>query len=171
MKSPVHALFTIFYDKFSFNQVFRSKTPCGFAYRADFCRFLCASHRSWWGGTVAIAAFSPPPAAPAPHSNFSLNRLSLTAVGWFAHKYVGDSAHMPWGNVLQKGRESKGYIAPWTYPVSVRQRKRIRLATVIWVWLHTVRVHGARSGGPLAGRTHDNSAAQPGLHKKRFCDI
>ena len=33
--------FTIYYNKFSFNQVFRSKKPCGFAYRADFCRFLC----------------------------------------------------------------------------------------------------------------------------------
>jgi hypothetical protein len=31
----------IFYDKFSFNQVFRSKTPCGFANRIDFRRFLC----------------------------------------------------------------------------------------------------------------------------------
>jgi hypothetical protein len=47
------------------------------------------------GGTVAIAAFPPPPAVPAPHSSFSLNRLSLTAVGRFAHKFVGSSAHMP----------------------------------------------------------------------------
>jgi hypothetical protein len=30
-------------DKFSFNQVFRSKTSCGFAYRADFLRFLCVT--------------------------------------------------------------------------------------------------------------------------------
>ncbi len=95
LKSPVHALFTIFYDKFSFNQVFGSKTPCSFAYRADLCRFLCASHRSWWEGSVAIAAFPPPPATPTPRSNFCLNRPSLTAVGRFTHRFVGNSAHRP----------------------------------------------------------------------------
>jgi hypothetical protein len=31
---------------------------------------------------------------PTPHPNFSLNRPSLTAVGRFAHKFVGNSAHM-----------------------------------------------------------------------------
>jgi hypothetical protein len=55
-----------YYDKFSFNQVFRSKMPCGFAYRADFLRFLCVSHRYWWGGAVAIATFPPTLAAPTP---------------------------------------------------------------------------------------------------------
>ncbi len=35
------------------------------------------------------------PAAPAPRRNFSLNRPSLTAVGRFAQKFVGNSAHMP----------------------------------------------------------------------------
>jgi hypothetical protein len=33
----------IYSDKFSFNQVFRSKKPCGFAYHADFRQFLCVS--------------------------------------------------------------------------------------------------------------------------------
>ncbi len=108
LKSPVHALFTIFYEKFSFNQVFRSKMPCSFTYHADFCRFLCASHRSWWGGDSSYSSFPPTPGASAPHSNFSLNTSSLTAVGWFAHKFVGDLAHMPWDNGLQKGRESMG---------------------------------------------------------------
>ncbi len=61
LKSPVHALFTIHYDKFGFNQVFRSKTPCGFAYRADFCRFLCVWHRSWWGGGSSYSSFPPTP--------------------------------------------------------------------------------------------------------------
>jgi hypothetical protein len=43
---------------------------------------FCVHHTDLGGGgTGAIAAFPPPPAAPAPHSNFSLNRLSLTAVG------------------------------------------------------------------------------------------
>ncbi len=77
--------------KFSFNQVFRSKKPCVFAYRADFCRFLCVTQIL----VVAIAAFPPPPAAPAPCPNLSLNRPSLTAVGRFAHKLMGNSAHMP----------------------------------------------------------------------------
>jgi hypothetical protein len=77
-----------YYDKFSLNQVFRSKTLCGFAYRADFCRFLCVSHGYWWGGAVAIAAFPPPPAAVVPHSNFSLNNPSLTAVDRIAHRFV-----------------------------------------------------------------------------------
>jgi hypothetical protein len=49
---------------------------------------------------VAIAAFPPPPAAPAPHSNFSLKNPSLMAVGRFAHRSVGNSAHRPWGNRL-----------------------------------------------------------------------
>ncbi len=40
-----------FIKKFSFNQGFRSKTPCGFTYRADFC----------W-----LAAFPPPPTATQP---------------------------------------------------------------------------------------------------------
>ncbi len=44
---------------------------------------------------VAIAAFPPPPATPAPRPNLSLNRPSLTAVDRFAHKLVGNSAHMP----------------------------------------------------------------------------
>jgi hypothetical protein len=66
LKSPVHALFTMYYNKFSFNQVFRSKKPCGFAYSADFRWFLCVSYRSWWGGAVAIAAFPPPPRRPRP---------------------------------------------------------------------------------------------------------
>jgi hypothetical protein len=95
LKSPVHSLFTIYYDKSSFNQVFRSKKSCGLAYRADFHWFLCVSHRSWCGGPVAKATFPPPPAAPAPHPDFSSNRPSLTAVGRFAHKFVGYSAHMP----------------------------------------------------------------------------
>ncbi len=47
------------------------------------------------GGPVAIAAFPPPPAAPAPHPNFSLNNPSLTAVGRYAHRIVGNSAHRP----------------------------------------------------------------------------
>ncbi len=65
LKSPVHALFTIYYNKFGFNQVFRSKTPCGFAYRADFCRFLCVWHRSWRGEAVAtVKQLSP---HPRPH--------------------------------------------------------------------------------------------------------
>jgi hypothetical protein len=63
LQSPVHALFTIYYDKF--NQVFRSKKPCSFTYGADLRWFLCVSHRSWWGGAVAIATFPSPPAAPA----------------------------------------------------------------------------------------------------------
>jgi hypothetical protein len=33
------------------------------------------------GGTVAIAAFPPPLAASSPHSDFSLTKSSLTAVG------------------------------------------------------------------------------------------
>ncbi len=66
LKSPVHALFAIYYDKFSLNQVFRAKKPCGFAYRADFLRFLCVTQILVGGGTVAIAAFPPPPAAPPP---------------------------------------------------------------------------------------------------------
>jgi hypothetical protein len=66
------------------------------------------SHRSWWRGAVAIATFPPPPATPAPHPNFSLKSPSLVAVGRFGHKFVGNSAHMPWGNGLQKGLESKG---------------------------------------------------------------
>jgi hypothetical protein len=55
---------------------------------------FCVSHRSWWGGPVAIAPFPPPPAVPPP-PNLSLNRPSLTAVGRFAHKFVGNSAYMP----------------------------------------------------------------------------
>jgi hypothetical protein len=47
------------------------------------------------GGAVAIAAFPPPPAAPAPRPNFSLNNPSLTAEGRFAHRFVGNSAHRP----------------------------------------------------------------------------
>jgi hypothetical protein len=39
LESPFHSLFTIYYDKFSFNQVFRSKKSCGLAYRADFAGF------------------------------------------------------------------------------------------------------------------------------------
>jgi hypothetical protein len=66
LKSPVHAIFAIYYDKFSFKQVFWTKKPCGFAYRANFLRFLCVSHRSWWGEPVATATFPPPLAAPAP---------------------------------------------------------------------------------------------------------
>ncbi len=42
LESPVHSLFAIYKNKFSFNEVFRSKTPCGFAYRADFCRFAAS---------------------------------------------------------------------------------------------------------------------------------
>jgi hypothetical protein len=81
--------------------------PCGFAYRADFCRFLCASHRSWWEGSVAIAAFPPPPAAPAPRSNFSLNRPSLTAVGRFTHADLG-------GEVAQWRRRGGSVVAHLT---------------------------------------------------------
>ncbi len=43
---------------------------------------FCVHHTDLGGeGTVAIASFPPPPAASAPHSNFSLNKSSLTAVG------------------------------------------------------------------------------------------
>ncbi len=46
-------------------------------------------------GAGAIAAFPPPPAAPTPHSNLSLKNPSLTAVGRFDHRSVGNSAHRP----------------------------------------------------------------------------
>jgi hypothetical protein len=46
-------------------------------------------------GAGAIAAFPPPQAAPAPHSNLSLKNPSLTAVGRFAHRSVGNLAHRP----------------------------------------------------------------------------
>ncbi len=42
---------------------------------------FCVHHTDLGGGTVAIALFPPTPAASAPHSNFSLNTPSLTAVG------------------------------------------------------------------------------------------
>jgi hypothetical protein len=42
LKSPVYALFENLYDQLSFNQVFRSKSPCIFCiYRDYFCWFLC----------------------------------------------------------------------------------------------------------------------------------
>jgi hypothetical protein len=94
LESPVHALFTIYYEKFSFNQVFRTKKPCSFAYIADFRRFSPVSVYVTQILVVAIAAFPSPPAAPAPCPNLSLNRSSLTAVGRFAYKLVGNSAHM-----------------------------------------------------------------------------
>ncbi len=65
-----------YYDKFSFNQVFRSKTPCSFAYRADFRRFMCVSHRYWWGGAEAISNFPPNPGRTLPPLPISL---------WTAH--------------------------------------------------------------------------------------
>ncbi len=108
LKSPVHALFTLYYDKFSINQVFWSKTPCGCAYCSDFCQFLCVTQTFVAEGGSSIPAFPPPPATPASHPYFSLNNPSLTAVGRFAHRFVGNSANMPWDNGLQKGRESKG---------------------------------------------------------------
>jgi hypothetical protein len=49
LESPVHGLFTIYYDKFSFNQVFRSKTPCSCVYRANFAGF-CVYHTDLSGG-------------------------------------------------------------------------------------------------------------------------
>ncbi len=93
LESPVHALFAIYYDKFSFNQVFRSKKPRGFAYRADFQQFLCVT-QILVVGAIAIAVFPPVPPAP-PHPNFYLHYPSLTAVGKSAHRFVGNSAHMP----------------------------------------------------------------------------
>ncbi len=77
LKSPVHALFVNYYNKLSFNQVFRSKTPCGFTYRVDFSRFLCVSHRSWWGGAVAIATF-PHPQPHLPPALISLRTAHLS---------------------------------------------------------------------------------------------
>jgi hypothetical protein len=71
LKSPVHALFVIYYDKFSFKQVFWPKKPCGFAYRANFRRFLCVSHRSWWEGLVDTAT-SPHPRPHLPPAAISL---------------------------------------------------------------------------------------------------
>ncbi len=57
---------------------------------------FCVHHTDLGGeGAVAIAAFLLPPAASAPHPNFSLKNSLLTAVGRFAHKFVGNSAHMP----------------------------------------------------------------------------
>jgi hypothetical protein len=53
---------------------------------------VCVTHILVGGGAVAIAAFPPPPAALAPHSNLSLKKPSFTAVGRFAHRSVGNSA-------------------------------------------------------------------------------
>jgi hypothetical protein len=52
--------------------------PCGFAYRADFRRFLCELHRSWWGGAVIVAAFPPPPATPTPPTLISICTTHLS---------------------------------------------------------------------------------------------
>jgi hypothetical protein len=46
-------------------------------------------------GAAVIAAFPPPPAAPAPHPDFSLKYASITAVGRPAHRFVGFLAHRP----------------------------------------------------------------------------
>jgi hypothetical protein len=53
---------------------------------------LCVSHRSWWGGGVSYSSFPPPPATVALHPNLSLKNPSLTAVGRFARRFVGNSA-------------------------------------------------------------------------------
>ncbi len=39
--------------------------------------------------------FPPTSDRTRPHPNFSWNSPSLTAVGRFTHKFVGNSAHMP----------------------------------------------------------------------------
>ncbi len=45
----MYVLFSDFYDQFSFNQVFRPKTPCSCIYRADFDGF-CVYHTYLSGG-------------------------------------------------------------------------------------------------------------------------
>jgi hypothetical protein len=55
----------------------------------------CVSHRPLWRrGAVAYQLSPHPPAAPTPRPYFSLNNPSFTAVGRFAHRFVGNSAHM-----------------------------------------------------------------------------
>jgi hypothetical protein len=44
-----YCLFAKCYDQSSFNQVFKSNTPCRCVYRPDFA-FFCVSHRSLVGG-------------------------------------------------------------------------------------------------------------------------
>jgi hypothetical protein len=57
--------------------------------------FVCVT-QILGGMASSYSNFPPtPPATPAPHPNLSLNRPSLTAVGRFTHKFVGNSAHMP----------------------------------------------------------------------------
>jgi hypothetical protein len=67
LESPVHALFTIYYDKFSLNQVFRSKKPCGFAFRADFAGFcVCHTDLGGGGGGSSYSSFPPTPGPTHP---------------------------------------------------------------------------------------------------------
>ncbi len=74
LKSLVHALFTIYYDKFSFNQFFRSKTQCGCAYCSDFC-FSWWHRPLWRRGAVEYQLSTHPPLHPPPA------RISL----WITH--------------------------------------------------------------------------------------
>jgi hypothetical protein len=69
LKSPVHALFAIYYDKFSLNQVFRAKKPCGFAYRADFAG-SCVCHTDLGGGDSSYSSFPPTPGGTRPPLQF-----------------------------------------------------------------------------------------------------
>jgi hypothetical protein len=56
---------------------------------AGFC--LCHTDLGG-GGALEIAAFPPPPAAPAPHPDFSLQYPSTMAVGRSAHQICGLSS-------------------------------------------------------------------------------
>ncbi len=56
---------------------------------------FCVYYTDLSGGASSYSSFPPTPGCTAPRPNFSLNNPSLTAVGRFAHRFVGDSAHRP----------------------------------------------------------------------------
>jgi hypothetical protein len=105
---PCLCSFTMYYDKFGLSKSSGPKHHAVLLTVPIFCRFMCVSHRSWWGGS-SYSSFLPTPGRTHPHPDFSLQYPSLTAVGRSAHRFVGLLAHRPWANGLQKGRECYSY--------------------------------------------------------------
>jgi hypothetical protein len=75
----------------------KSSGPKGHAFllTAPIFAGFCVYYTDLSGGATSYSNFPPTPSRTRPHRNFSLNRPSLTAVARFAHKFVGNLAHMP----------------------------------------------------------------------------